>query len=305
MLTDDCSLSHAQLSRVRAEASRALQEAGAYGVFPTPINDIMAVARVVEVEDDVLNESFVAKLRTTTRSAGKLLRSALSKVLGLFHASEGLIFIDKSLHEVKKRFVRLHESGHGFLPWQRGMYAVVEDCEKSLDPDVADSFDREANVFASEVLFQLDTFIHDAETREFSIFTPVKMSKTYGASIYSTVRQYVSKNSRTCMVLVLNKPEVVVDVGFRTTLRRAIRSESFERMFGVLAWPDSFTPDDEIGAMIPYGHRRASGKRSLALTDLNGNSHECIAEAFTQSYQVFVLIHVGDKLGKVRILLPS
>jgi hypothetical protein len=299
--SDDCHLTLAQHTKVRAEAERALREAGALGIFPTPIANIMSVAKVEEVKEDVLNEGFIAKLRA---KAGKSLRSALSKVLGIFHASAGLIYIDQSLMEVKKKFIRLHESGHGFLPWQRSMYAVVEDCQMTLESDVADLFDREANVFASEVLFQLDTFIEDAESREFSIWTPVRMSKEYGSSIYSAVRQYVAKNSRACVVLVLNMPEFVPILGFRATLRRPIQSASFSKIFGQVNWSESFTPDDQIGAMIPIG-RKYSGKRNIGLMDQNGEMHECVAEAFTQGHQVFILIHAVETLTVTRILLPS
>jgi hypothetical protein len=41
---DDCSLTPGQRLRVRKEAERALREAGALDVFPTPIDRIMAVA---------------------------------------------------------------------------------------------------------------------------------------------------------------------------------------------------------------------------------------------------------------------
>ena len=37
-----------------------------------------------------------------------------------------------------------------------GPLALVEDGEQELDPDIADLFDREANVFATELLFQLE-----------------------------------------------------------------------------------------------------------------------------------------------------
>lgn len=300
---DDCSLTPAQRARVRAEAERALRESGSLGIFPTPIARIMTVAKVEEVKENVLNENFVLKLRTKVLGAGQALKSALSKVLGLFHASEGLIFIDHALMEVKKTFVRLHESAHGFLPWQRGMYAVVEDCEKSLDPDVADAFDREANVFASEVLFQLDTFADEAASRPFDIFVPVRMSKTYGASIYSAMRQYVSKSTRTCAVIVLNKPELIPGDGFRATLRRVIVSLSFEGFFGAIAWPERYTPNDQIGAMIPLGNRKASGKRSFGLNDSNGVTHDCVAESFTQGYQVFILIHAQKSLTATTVIM--
>lgn len=302
---DDCSLTQAQRAKVRAEAERALREAGALGVFPTPVADIMSVAKVEEVKEDVLNESFIQKLRAKAHEAGQSLKTALSKVLGLFHASEGLVFIDKSLMGVKKTFVRLHESAHGFLPWQRTMYAVVEDCEHSLDPDVAEAFDREANVFASEVLFQIDTFIEEAESKAFGIFTAVDMSKKYGASLYASIRQYVSKSTKTCVVLVLNPPKFADGDGFRASLRRVVPSASFAQVFGNLDWPDAFTPDDKIGAMVPLGKSRASGKRNLKLTDANGVSHECVAESFTNTYQVFILIHAMDTMTATTIILPS
>jgi hypothetical protein len=300
---DDCTLTEGQRARIRAEAGRALREAGALGVFPTPVERIMAVARVEEVNDNVLDEGFLAKMRASATGA---IKSAFSKVLGLFQASSGLVFLDQTLMKVKKTFVRLHEAAHGFLPWQRGMYALVEDCKHAIDSEIAALFDREASVFASEVLFQLDAFIEDAQSREFSIWTPVRMSKNYGASIYASVRQYVSKNNRACAVLVLNMPEPAEGAGFRSTLRRLIMSDRFVHVFGDLPWPEVFTPDDEIGAMVPFGPgRKYSGKRSLGLVDRNGETHDCVAEAFTQGHQVFVLIHSVKTLTASTIILPS
>jgi hypothetical protein len=298
---DDSTLTEQQYLRVRREAERALREAGALGVFPTPIDRIMTVANVTEVKEDVLNESFITKLRV---GAGDALKRALSKVIGLFHASEGLVFLDQTLHAIKKRFVRLHEAGHGFLPWQRTMYAVVEDCDKTLDAEAADVFDREANVFASEVLFQLDTFHAMAEAEPFSIWVPVRLSKKFEASIYSTVRQYVSKNHRACAVVVLNMPELALGDGFRATLRRAVQSSPFTRVFGAYPWKDFYTPEDAIGAMIPINGRRSSRKRQIVLVDRDGLRHECIAEAFTQTHQVFVLIHTVKTLGNTSIVVP-
>jgi hypothetical protein len=286
---DDSSLTPAQYARVRAEAKRALQQAGTLGRFPTNIADVLLAAQVEEVKEDVLNARFLAKIR---KKAGAAVKSALSKVLGLFDVRAGLVFIDRSLQVVKQTFVRLHEAGHGFLPWQRPMYALVEDCEQSLDPEVADLFDREANVFASEVLFQLDAFSQEAENHSFGIMTPVNLSKKYGASIYASIRQYVSKNHRMCAVVVLNPPEFVPGDGFRASLRRVVMSERFKAQFGGRKWEMCFTPADPIGAMVPLGKRRASGKRGLELTDDSGNLRDCVAEAFTQKHQVFILILV-------------
>ena len=302
---DDSTLSPSQLARVRKEAVRALREGSVLGVLPTPVEQIMAVSRVREVEEDVLNPSFIDKIMSKAEKAGHAIKRALSKVMGLFHASEGLVFIDQTLLLVRKRFIRLHESAHGFLPWQRPMYAVVEDCEKSLDPETADLFDREANVFASEVLFQLDTFRDMAEEMPFEIWTPVRLAHKFNASIYSTIRQYVAKNHRACAVVVLNMPELEIDVGFRATLRRVVQSDSFKAMFCGYHWKESYTPDDDIGALVPIGHRRGSGKQMLGISDANGTLHDCIAESFTNTKQVFVLIHAMQTLTTKRILLGS
>lgn len=287
---DDCTLTYEQHTNIKKEAERLLNEADAFGNFPTHVSDIMSAAKVYEIEEDVLSESFVNKLRQEIGEIGSTLRKALNKVIGLFDARDRLVFIDRSLHTVKQTFIRLHETAHGFLSWQRDMYAVVEDCQQSLAPDVADLFDREANVFASEVLFQLNGFITEANDHEFSIFTPIKVGKKYGASIYSSIRQYVSKNPKPCTVIVLDPPVPTDNFGFTAQLRRNISSPSFKEHFGELQLPNQFTPDDKIGAMIPVGKRKASGKREISLVDKNGVDHECIAEAFTQGYQVFILI---------------
>mgnify|MGYP001826156787 FL=1 len=302
---DDRTLPFDSYITVRKQAEKALRDAGALDVFPTPIEDIMNVANVREVEDEVLNESLVEKFRKEVGSVVGTLKRALSKVIGLFDARAGLIFIDRTLPPIKQIFVRLHEAGHGFLPWQRKMYQVVEDSPESLDPEVADLFDREANVFAAEVLFKLDKFIEEANDHDFSIFVPVRLKKKYGSSIYSAVRQYVSKNHRACAVIVLNPPVIVPGDGFRAALRRVDSSVTFKEKFGELTLPDEFTPDDSIGAMVPLHGRRATGKKELFLTDLNGIEHRCLAEAFTNTHQVFVLVLPVEELTRTTILLAS
>jgi hypothetical protein len=284
---DDSTLTRAQLRRVRAEAQRALMAAGAVGRFPTPVSDIMKAAKLEEIPEDVLNEGFLATMR---RTAGAALKRALSKVLGVFDARGRLVFVDRSIHVVKQTFIRLHETAHGFLPWQRDLYAVIEDCEQTLDHNTADLFDREANVFASEVLFQLNGFSVEANQHAFDMRVPLKLAKKYGASLYSAVRRYVSGSPHRCTVLVLDPPELVLDDGFRCNLRSVVTSSSFHQAFGDIAWPDHFTPGDVLGAMVPVGGRKMSGRRQIELRDLNGSRYACLAEAFTQGYQVFVLI---------------
>jgi hypothetical protein len=54
--------------------------------------------------------------------------------------------------------------------------------------------------------------------------------------------------------------------------------------------------------MIPINGRKMSRPRNLPLIDANGDLHECVAEAFTNTYQVFILIHPVEKLSKKSVL---
>jgi hypothetical protein len=124
--------------------------------------------------------------------------------------------------------------------------------------------------------------------RTFEVWTPVRLAKQFNASIYASVRQYVSKNHRACAVVVLNMPALIEGDGFRANLRRVVQAPAFTETFGNDIWNASYyTPGDEIGRLIPLGKRKSSGKRNMVLVDRNGVRHECIAESFTQGHQVF------------------
>lgn len=296
---DDSQISPEQLNAIRQQAFKALCAADAIGCYPTPVDAIMDRAKVVVVEEDVLDERFLDKLR---RKAGNALKRALSKILGVLDVKSRLVYIDKTVKTVRQTFLKLHETAHAVLPWQRDIYGVVEDCEKTIAPEISEGFDKEANTFASEVLFQLDDFTKLAADEPFGIKTPLKLNKKYGASVYAAVRRYVSTNHRNCAVVVINPPEFAPGDGFKATLRRVVSSPSFDQCFGTLDWPTEFTPNDQIGAMIPIGKRKMSGPRNISLRDRNGTLYECIAESFTQGYQVFVLIHAVSSLTKKSIV---
>jgi hypothetical protein len=298
---DDYGLTPEQLRDVRREAERALRAADAFGCFPTPVERVMEMAKVV-LGPDALDEGFVRKMR---RKAGDLLKKALGKVLGVFDATARLIYIDRTVLVVKQTFLKLHETAHAFMPWQRDIYQVVEECEKTIAPEMSEQFDREANVFASEVLFQLDTFENEAADHSFGILVPVRLHKKYGASIYSAIRRYVSTSLRPCIVLVLNPPELLDGHGFVATLRRTVHSTLFLDRFGHIDWPEQYRPEDIIGKMIPLDGKRMSGRRTIRIRDDNGQYHECLAEAFTQKWQVFVLIWPVDALTATRVIVPG
>lgn len=292
-----------QLQLLRAHARAALEAAGALGRLPTPVADVMDAAKLI-VAEDALDEGFVSRIRTKTAQARALLKSALTKVWGILDVKARLVYVDRTVPAVKRTFLKFHEAAHSLLPWQRDVYAVIEDCEKTLAPEVSEQFDREANAFASEVLFQLDAFTQEANEREFGIRVPIGLSKRYGASVYASVRRYVSKHHRACTVLVIEPPTFAHGDGFVAALRRVVASPEFERLFGMLEWPEAFTSRDRIGAMIPIGRKRMSWPREIPITDRNGTIHECVAESFSTTHHVFVLIHTVSALKSKSVAIP-
>lgn len=302
MKADDCTLLPQQLAEIKKQANKALLQADAFGIFPTPVAQVMGRARVTLAPENAFEDGLIDAFRKKFKNKLGVLKKALSKVFGVLDAVARIAYVDATLPIVKQTFLKLHETAHAFLPWQRELYCVVEDCGETIHPDVADAFDREANVFASEVLFQGGSFSLEASDYEFGMNVPLKLSRKYGSSAYSAIRRYVDNNHRSCAVLVLNPPAIVVIHGFVSSLRRAITSTEFDRTLGKITWPDLYSPDDDIGKMIPFGKQRMSGKKTLTISDLNGDAHECIAEIFKTPYQIFVLIAPIQKLTKKIII---
>ncbi|MET4241531.1 hypothetical protein [Bradyrhizobium sp. RT10b] len=298
-LPDDSSVASDQLAEIRAAADRLLREGGALGCFPTPVDQIMHAAKV-EIVPLQLDDGYLDRLRQKAEAAGTALLSALSKVWGIFDPKARVAFIDPETPKNKLPFLKLHEGGHAVLPWQ-SIFGIFEDCRKTLDPDVKAQFEREANVFASEVLFQRNTFTVEARDLAVGLKAPLILARRYGASVYATVRRYVSTSDRACAVLVYDPP-IVGPTGAVSMLRRAVTSSAFDLQFGAYRWPGAVTPADQFGSMVPV--RRMTNPRSLALTDANGDRRRFIAEAFRTPHQTFVLLHADPR--PIRgVVLPS
>ena len=152
---DDSSLALANLSKVEAQARQSLDKAAAWGRFPTPVDDILAAAKLRVAPKSAFDPaSLLAYAKQKAGVAMFALKAALSKVLGLYDANEQVIHIDDDVVESKQKFLMLHETGHHEMPTHRKIFTFFQDCEKSLSPDIADQFEREANNFARFALFQ-------------------------------------------------------------------------------------------------------------------------------------------------------
>ncbi len=295
---DDQTVSASEMADIRKEADRILRAASAYGVFPTPVDDIIGAAKLKVEKEASLDVGYLSRMYK--RVSGTI-KHAVDRVWGLFHSGDKLIYLDLSVAKAKQRFVSLHETGHGFLPWQKDLYALLEDGDGALDPDAEEDFERQANVFASEVLFQLDGFATEARSCAFTIKTPMDLAKKYGASNYAAIRRYVSKSQYACAVLVLEPPVWEVGKGHTYRLRRCVPSASFSERYGAIQWPGFFyTNDAALASKLPTHFNRKMTKRCRIPSPVPGDAESFYLEAFDTTHHTFALVFPESEIKAIR-----
>lgn len=294
--TDDSSIDAEQQRAVQDAARRALDRASAWGVFPTPIGDILAAARLRVAPTSAFDpRRIIAYLADKAEQTASALKSAISKVLGIYDAGDSVIHIDVTVHPSKQNFLKLHEAGHHELPTHRKLFRLFQDCEKHLDPDVADAFEREANNFARYVLFQGDTFRTVASDYAFGLKTVLKIAPEFGASVYASAREYVRTHHRACAVYVLEKIVFCEPTGAQADVRRIEVSAEYFRQFG-RPTETAITLNHSLGKVLPIG-RKMTRPTPVSITDRNGHAHECLAEAFDTTFNILILVYPVHELG--------
>ncbi|MEI8397039.1 MAG: ImmA/IrrE family metallo-endopeptidase [Rhodospirillaceae bacterium] len=209
--SDDSTLDAESRRVVEERARKLLDRAAAWGQFPTPVDDILAAAKIKIAPRSVFDpRRLLEYARARTEGAVDLIKTAISKIFGVCDSEENVIHIDHEVTESKQRFLKLHETGHHEMPTHRKLFKFFMDCEKTLAPEIADLFEREANNFARFAIFQGDAYVRRAADEEFGIKTPIKLAKVFGASIYASSREFVRTNHRACAVYILEPVELVV-----------------------------------------------------------------------------------------------
>ena len=231
------------------------------------------------------------------------LKSAISKVLGIYDAQEQQIHIDHTAHGSRQNFLKLHEAGHHELPTHRKAFRIFQDCEKMLQPDIADLFEREANNFARFVLFQGDGFRDMAADYKMEIRSPMKLAGKFGASIYASCREFARTHHRACVVYILEPITFCEQTGARAQVRRIEASPSFLNQFG-RPGEEVITLKHSLGRVLPVG-RKMTRPTTISITDRNGQAHECVAEAFNTTFNVLLLVYPVKALTASTFVMPG
>jgi IrrE N-terminal-like domain len=287
---DDSNLDPEGLRAVQFAARRALDRASAWGVHPTPTAAILEAANLKVAPASAFDPlRLMEYLIGKAEKAASALKFAITKAFGIYDAGEQLIHIDDTVRPSKQNFLKLHEAGHHELPTHRKLFRLFQDCEKTLDPETADLFEREANNFARFVLFQGDGYASMAADHKLEIKTPVKLAGKFGASIYASCREYARTHHRACVVYILEPIKFCEKSGAQAQVRRIETSPAFLQQFGRPS-EQVISLDHSLGRVLPIG-RKMTRPMAVSVTDRNGQAYECLAEAFDTTFNVLVLVY--------------
>jgi hypothetical protein len=201
------------------------------------------------------------------------------------------------MHDSRKTFVTYHEVIHQIAPWQH--ISRTEDDEVTLSLECSTLFESEANFGAAEILFQCDRFETEVRDYEISIASAIYLSQKYEASRHSTLRRFVERNHRPCLLLVL-KPTNRENASGGTSffVSYSIPSRPFTLRFGDPLQFLFINPDHELGHILNNGR-----VGEIILTDLNGLPKVCAVECCSNNYHTFVMIHPKDLAPSRRTVL--
>ncbi|CAN5137178.1 hypothetical protein BH11BAC5_BH11BAC5_09760 [soil metagenome] len=272
-----------------------LKSSKALDVFPTPVDKIVEYCELNlsnKNEFHIPNNYIPKKIDAFNRM--------LKKVLGAFDREEKVIYIDPSLPPVKQNFIKLHETGHGAIPWQKEI--KYEDNEDTLSHAVKEIFEAEANYFASAGLFQLQRFDDEMNKLPLEIGSPMALAKKFGGSNHAAIRRYAEASRKRCCLLVLEDKNCSKD---SLDLRNSFQSSSFTKEFGELTWPKIFNSDFPF--ILDYTRKRKFHKDGTIQLLIHGEFTEFSYHYFNNRYNVFVLIiPIGERnKSRTKIYLAS
>jgi hypothetical protein len=266
-----------------------LRAAGAYGKYPTPVDDIVAAQGLQESADFTLDEGVLAAMpklaRDLVRRAFRGLRGALDRRERVVHISEHVT------HEGQKRFVKLHEVSHDIFPWQQQL--VHADNDETLSRTTKILFEQEANQGAAELLFQRGGFTSDASSLAIGTAAVVDLANRYGSSLHAAFRRYAETHHEAVHMIRLS-PSPNSDGSY--TRYEQPQSPKWSQRFGTSLYPRHLHPvDHPFLAAIDHALHEAP------LLDRDGLRVNVQVETLNTGYGLFVLLWV--KPGR-RLLRP-
>lgn len=274
-----------------------LKQSKSKDVLPTPVDQIVRFSDLVideKINLSDLNRSLLSRLGDALLAN---LDNATKQIRGLLDRSEKTIYLDLSMLSQRQSFVKLHETGHGVLPWQKATMHCIDD-DDTLAPEVREAFEDEANYFASTTLFQHDRFNHEMDKLELSLKGGMLLATKFGSSKHAALRRMVEQSSKRCALLVLNRYSGFLSDGLECTKKNLFHSKKFTAEFGELSIPEKLGYDWVFAQDYIVG-KRFHEKGIVSLITLNGEV-TFHYHYFNNTYNAFFLIIPQGEIQRTR-----
>jgi Zn-dependent peptidase ImmA (M78 family) len=183
-----------EIARIRGHVMALLRRADALDDIPTPIDQVMGVARLVSAGEVTLQPE---ERQTLRRRFGDLVDRVLNRLQGVIHFRGREIWVNPEMYPLRQQFVYGHEIGHYVLPEHRELFAYLDD-EQRLRADVRDLYERQANQAAIELLAQGDRLRREADDSLLTMDVIDSLADRYAISMQATARRIVEETKQEC-----------------------------------------------------------------------------------------------------------
>jgi len=217
---------------IEEHTRKLLRRAGVKGQFPTPVDEIVAAAGLSQPERSMFSDFIVEQAPEHLRRA---IRRLTGPVRAVLDRKEREVHLSPTVNTRGHRaFVKLHEATHHILPWQHDLAYADEDATLSASAKALQEL--EANLGASNLLFQHETFAELSRQYKTGFRAILALAETVGASIHASFRRYVVDYDGAALGVVLElSPCSRVPLGYQR--HEMVRSAKWEKEFGQAFWP--------------------------------------------------------------------
>jgi len=286
-------------------ADRLLRKADAYGRWPTPVDDLIAAADLVEPDHSMLSNFVLEQAPAHLRG---IMRKLSGRVRAVLDRKEREIHVDPTIQsQGRLAFHKLHEVSHDMFEWQKALGFADDDATLSLS--TRKLFEWQANQGAAELLFQRNGFRDVAREYTTSMAAVVELAALVGSSAHATFRRFVEVQDFAVAGVVMDISPCAHDpLAYRR--HEAICSESWETQFGgTSAWPKVLR-GQPYAFVTSAESARTSGSAvhvNFVLPNLRNEPVSVNAEVYCNQYGFLVLIWVPrrEHLRRRRIIVPT
>jgi hypothetical protein len=281
-----------------------LKRAETKGRFPTPVDDIVEAAGLQQPKESLLNNLVIDDAPLHLRRA---MRKMSGKIRAVLDRKAREVHVDPSIQNTGRvNFKKLHEVSHDIYPWQQALGFADDDA--TLAPNIKDLFEQEANIGASNLLFQLDYFDDLVDQYKIGHAAILELATNIGASGHATFRRFVSVHKGVVAGVVLDLSPCGVDaVAYRRN--EVETSKGWREQFGASFWPRVLRPEPYAFVSLA-AHARSSGNvvaTDFSLPNLRNDMVPLHVELFCNQHKIFALIWKPrrEALKRRRIIVPS